>query len=170
MRRSRIAIAMALVLLVCTHAYAGPAGIKHYRCVRTVDEIRIDGVLDEFSWANARRVGDFERILSPYPGIEYHTEAAMLWDDGNLYVAFVCSDPDMWCTMFNRDDPLASEEVVEIFIDPDGDGLNYAELEINPANVQWDLCILQRAPEWKADTEWNIPGLRSAAKAYGTSC
>jgi len=168
MGRIRPLIYVALMLLVSAPTYAGPAGIKHYRCVRTVDEIRIDGLLDEFSWANARRVGDFERILSLHPGIEHHTEAAMLWDDENLYIAFVCRDPEMWCTMFERDDPLASEEVVEVFIDPDGDGLNYAELEINPANVQWDLCILQRGPKWKADTEWNITGLRSAVKAYGT--
>ena len=168
MRQIRTAITMVSVFVVCAQVYAGPAGIKHYRCVRAVDTIKIDGVLDEFSWTNARRVGDFERIISLYHGIEYHTEAAMVWDDESLYVAFVCSDPDMWCTMFERDDPLASEEVVEIFIDPDGDALNYAELEINPANVQWDLCILQRAPKWKADTEWNITGLRSAVMAYGT--
>ena len=146
----------------------GPGSVKHYLCVRAVDQIRVDGVLDEFSWMNARRVGEFERIISPYPEIRYHTEAAMVWDAENLYIAFSCADPEMWTTFSNEDDPLWGEEVVEAFIDPDGDGRNYLELEVNPLNAVVDLKIFQPRPTFESDIEWDIPGLQTAVRVHGT--
>jgi len=156
------------MLLIFGQAVAGPGSLRHYICVRAVDEIQVDGVFDEFSWTNAPRMGKFGRIISFYPKIDYHTEAAMVWDDENLYVAFSCADPEMWTTFSNEDDPLWGEEVVEVFIDPDGDGKNYLELEVSPLNVVVDLKIIELQPKWNSDIDWDIPGLQTAVKAYGT--
>lgn len=159
---------LALIVPFCGFADAGPAGVKHYICSKTSEKIKIDGIFDEFSWAIARRVGDFERILSNYPDIERHTEASLLWDEENLYVSFSCQDPEMWTTMTIEDTTgLPTEEVAEVFIDPDGDGKNYLELEVNPLNVIFDLKIITTSP-WEADADWDIVGLETAVAPFGT--
>jgi hypothetical protein len=92
----------------------------------------------------------------------------MLWDNHALYIAFSCRDPEMWTTMATHDSSLWAEEVVEVFIDPDGDGRDYYELEVNPLNVVVDLKIFTLTPEWKSDIGWDTKNLKTAVKAYGT--
>ena len=133
-----------------------------YRAARTLDTVRVDGRLSEFTWAALPRVGRFSDIRRPGDKAPAATEAAMAWDDQNLYVAFACHDAEPWGTMFERDSRLWEQEVVEVFLDPDGDGKNYPELEVTPHNVVVDLLI--PAPRSGADTaaKWNIQGLRTA--------
>jgi len=137
-------------------------GVPVYSARRAVDAIHIDGTLDEASWTLASRARGFRHIYDPARPSKFPTEAAIVWDDDNLYVAFDCTDIEPWGTKENRDDRLWEEEVVEVFLDPDGDGLNYAELEVSPNNVVVDLLL----PRPKADVEqalrWNIGGLKTA--------
>lgn len=163
-----MAIAAGLIITQSANGFEGASTLKHYTVHKALTPITVDGVMDEFAWESAQRVDGFTRILYTYPNIDYPTQAAMLWDDTYFYFAFSCVDPDMWTTKFNRDDHLWEEEVVEVFIDPDGDAKNYLELEVNPLNVVVDLKILQLKPEWKSDIEWNIEGLKTAVKAHGT--
>ena len=136
--------------------------VPFYRVARTLDTVRVDGRLSEFTWAALPRVGRFTNIRRPDEKVPAATEAAMAWDDQNLYVAFACHDAEPWGTMFERDSRLWEQEVVEVFLDPDGDGKNYPELEVTPHNVVVDLLI--PAPRSGADTaaKWNIKGLRTA--------
>lgn len=136
--------------------------VPFYRVARTLDTIRVDGRLSEFTWAALPRVGRFTNIRRPDDNAPAATEAAMAWDDQNLYIAFACHDAEPWGTMFERDSRLWEQEVVEVFLDPDGDGKNYPELEVTPHNVVVDLLI--PAPRTGADTaaKWNIKGLRTA--------
>ena len=127
-----------------------------------VDAIRIDGALDEASWAMAPRVGEFRLIHNPAQRPKFPTEATIVWDDVNLYVAFACTDSEPWGTMKNRDDRLWEEEVVEIFLDPDGDGQNYAELEVSPNNVVVDLLIPRPKSDVNEALRWDIDGLQTA--------
>lgn len=153
-----------LIIGLTTFSYAGSASLNQYIIQKVITPIKIDGVLDEFAWASAQRVGNFTRILYTYPEIKYHTEAAILWDDTNLYVAFSCVDPEMWTTKTTHDSSLWSEEVVEVFIDPDGDGKDYYELEVNPLNVVVDLKVFYPV---QADIPWDTKGLKTMVKAYG---
>jgi len=84
-----------------------------------------------------------------------------------LYIAFECSDPDIWGTLTQRDASLWKEEVVEVFLDPDGDGENYAELEVSPNNTVVDLKIVRLKP-WKSELSWDIAGLKTAVQVKGT--
>jgi hypothetical protein len=61
-----------------------------------------------------------------------------------------------------------SEEVVEAFIDPDGDGRDYLEVEVNPLNAIVDLHIGSVSPEWVSDKDWDIAGLQTAVGVHGT--
>ena len=90
----------------------------------------------------------------------------MAWDEANLYVAFASTDAEPWGRLKSRDARLWEEEVVEVFLDPDGDGRNYAELEVSPHNVVVDLLIPQPRAGGKTALEWNIVGLQSAVSRH----
>jgi hypothetical protein len=102
----------------------------------------------------------------------YRTTFQACWDATALHVRFDAVDTAPWFTMRTRDAHLWEEEVVEIFLDAEGAGLNYAELEINPANVVCDLRVERPAPAVSSDTRWDWAGLESAvvplADAHGT--
>ena len=156
-----------LLLLGFSLAFAlGAQNVPVYRAGRTLDKIRIDGKLDEFSWAAAPRVGAFRLISGADPRPKFPTEAAVVWDAENLYVAFACRDSEPWSRMKKRDDHLWEEEVVEVFLDPDGDGQNYAELEVNPENVVVDLLIPRPRAGTDTAIQWDIAGLQTAVERH----
>jgi Carbohydrate family 9 binding domain-like len=102
----------------------------------------------------------------------YRTTFQACWDAAALHLRFDAVDTAPWFTMRTRDAHLWEEEVVEIFLDAEGAGVNYAELEINPANVICDLRVERPAPAVSSDTRWDWAGLESAvvplADAHGT--
>lgn len=178
LRHSTSAWVVVLGLAVCSHAAVTTpapnpepyteAPLPYYLVRRAAGAIAIDGRIDEFAWAAAPQINGLTRILNDYGRVVHPTRARMLWDDEALYIAFACSDPDMWALYTQEDDPMWSEEVVEAFIDPDGDGRDYLELEVNPLNAEVDLHIGSVQPEWVSDKDWDIAGLRTAVLPQGT--
>lgn len=153
---------MRLLLTVLLFSIALPAQEQErplYRAGRTLDAITIDGKADELTWSARPGVGPFENVRGPEAA---PTRAVVAWDDDNLYVMFACVDKEPWGTLNKRDDPLWGEEVVEVFLDPDGDGRNYAELEIAPNNTVVDLLIPAPGEGGEYRRQWDIEGLRSA--------
>jgi Carbohydrate family 9 binding domain-like len=142
-----------------------------YRAAHTQDDIRIDGKLDEFTWAALPRVGRFTDIRRPDNPDALPTQASLAWDNTHLYAAFTCVDPEPWGTMMQRDQHLWNEEVVEVFLDPDGDGHNYAELEVSPHNIVVDLLIPHqpdRSTNPADAAHWDIKGLQTAVSKHAT--
>lgn len=148
---------------------AAAQDLPEYTCRRTATAPVIDGGGDDAAWAAAEAVRLVDvRILA---GREHPhaTEVRLTWDAEALYVLFTASDPDVWSTLSERDDPLYNEEVVELFLDPDGDGLNYAEIEINPLNTVFDLLVTKAlGGGGQGRPEWSPEGLRSAVRVNGT--
>ena len=83
-----------------------------------------------------------------------------------LLLRFDVYDEKPWHTMTRRDEHIWEEEVVEIFVDPDRTGLNYYELEINPANVVCDLVVVKPWPELHSDPAWDLAGLDTRVVPY----
>jgi hypothetical protein len=92
----------------------------------------------------------------------YETSFRALWSPHGLYLRFDAADDRPWHTMTRRDDHLWEEEVVEIFVDIDRSGRNYAELEISPGNVVCDVRIVEPWPNKQLDFGWNIEGLKTS--------
>ena len=161
-----LTILMLVILPLATYAKVGLQA--QYAVQRALEPVVVDGKLDEFSWERAHQINRFERILNEYDEVLFPTRAKMLWDSDYFYFAFVCQDADMWAIYDQEDDPMWSEEVVEIFIDPDGDGKRYLELEVNPLNAVVDLLIYSVSPEWHSSKDWDIAGLKTAVQAHGT--
>ena len=99
----------------------------------------------------------------------YRTRFRALWSEAGLHLRFDVEDDAPWFTMTRRGDPLWEEEVVEIFLDPEGDG-RYIEVELNPADVVTDLRRLGPGetasdPVGPMDRGFSVAGLRSAVAA-----
>ena len=113
---------------------------------------------DDSSWKVAQVVE-----WGPAP---YKTRFRALWKQEGLYLRFDSDDPKPWNTMTKRDEHLWDEEVVEIFLDLDGSGRNYAEYEINPANVICDVKMVRPSPDKLFDLGWNHEGLESRVTTF----
>ncbi|MGN7382016.1 carbohydrate-binding family 9-like protein [Paenibacillus sp. SAFN-117] len=81
------------------------------------------------------------------------------WDDDFLYVRFDCEDSYTVATYTKRDDPLYDQDVVELFIDEEGNGSRYMEFEFSPHEVIFDAMIDNREGHITIDTEWDAEGL-----------
>lgn len=157
------------LLLLALASAAGAQDLPLYTCWKTTQPVIVDGKGDEAAWQEVDPVDLVD--VSFLSGDRYHTrrtEARMLWDEQYLYFYFSAADPDVWSTYGQRDMQLYEEEVLEIFIDPDGDGQNYAEVELNPLNTVFDLLLTKPwSRSGKGYDTWN-PALLSAVQITGT--
>jgi len=125
-----------------------PEPRQSYTCKRIVDQIKIDGLLDEVSWKSAE-IMNLVTIKNVEGKVQYgerdgghKTTAKVLWDDSYLYIGFKVEDKDIWATITEHDRDLSSEEVVEIFIDPEGGQVTYGEIQVNPLNTLFDQYVI----------------------------
>ena len=79
-------------------------------------------------------------------------------------------DADIWSTYTDRDDDLLNEDVVEFFIDPEGDAEGYMEFEVSPRNTIFDSWIEKPlfSQEGPVHVDWNAISLRTAVRVEGT--
>jgi hypothetical protein len=131
---------------------------------KTAAPITVDGKLDEAGWKQAMAdTGAFYTTDGkPLPPTE-KVEAGMMWDDTHLYLAFQVADADLRTPYTARDSTLwsggksGSSDVMEFFFDPDGDGLDYLELQVSPAGVIFDARFTSyREPAWKTAAQFNM--------------
>lgn len=156
-----------LALLLLLAALPAP---KHYECRRAAVPLQIDGSLEDPAWAAAPWTDafvDIEGDAKPRP--RFRTRVKMLWDDDFLYVAADLEEPHVWGALTKHDSVIFHDNDFELFLDPNGDTLEYYELEINALNTTWDL-FLPKPYRFggKADNTWEITGLKTAVRVDGT--
>jgi hypothetical protein len=126
--------------------------------------ITLDGKAEEPAWAAAAGTGTFQTAEGG-PDLKGTTSAKVTWDDANLYL-FVSADDDDVSSPYNKhDDTLWKADVIEAFIDADGNGKGYVELQVNPQNVVFDAWFPTVRPQ--TDTAWNS-GMKTAVNVRGT--
>ena len=89
------------------------------------------------------------------------TSVRLAWDADEMRVLFCATDEHIHATLTARDAPLYTEEVVEVFLDPVGDGECYFEIEVNPLNAVLDLVLRRNRSGYVKDVSWNCEGLRT---------
>ena len=143
---------------------------RSYEAPFAVDSIEIDGRLTESTWARAPRTEPFVDIRGPdHPEPSWATHAQIAWDDRYLYVAAALEEPHLWATLEERDAIIYHDHDFEVFLDPDGDGLEYFEIEINALGTIFDLVLDRPYSEGgRADIGWDVEGLQSAVHLTGT--
>ena len=141
-----------------------------YQVRRTSQPPVFDGDLESGVWADVAWTRDFRDIEGPTrPDPPFRTRVKMLWDDRHLYVACDMEETDLWATYDRRDMIVFHENDFEVFIDPDGDGDEYYEIEINVLGTIFDL-FLHRPYRLGGPAEhgWNSDGLGWAIRTRGT--
>ena len=143
---------------------------RRYVCHYTAKPLSIDGVAGEDAWQQAPWTQDFVDILGDsLPKPPLHTRMKMLWDSTYLYLYAELEEPNLWSTLTQHDAVIYHDNDFEAFIDPDGDGLNYFEFEINTLGTEMDLFLFKPYRlGGKPLLSWDARGLRSAVHVTGT--
>lgn len=147
---------------------------RTYVVYRATGPIVIDGCLDEKAWWDAPWTQYFQDHQWPYhePAPWMTTRAKVLWDDENLYFAAQLQEPKVWGTLTERDTfwpPIYFDNDFEIFLDPDGDGDEYFEFEINALNTVWDMFHEKEYHRGSTlVTAYNVEGIEHAVRVYGS--
>ena len=147
-----------------------PDGVRNYQAVRSATPPAIDGALRDQVWQRPRGASrSWTSRGATRPAPQWATRFKLAWDKEHLYVALALDEPHLWATITQRDAVIYHDNDIELFIDPDGDGLRYFELEVNALNTVWDLFLLKPYRDGGVgDNSWDISGLRSAVGLEGT--
>jgi hypothetical protein len=143
---------------------------RGYVALRALTAPKMDGKLDDDAWKQAPWSEDFVDIegdAKPKP--RHRTRMKMLWDDKYLYIAAELTEPHLWGVIDKHDEVIFYDPDFEVFLDPDGDSHNYAELELNSKNTTWDLLLTKPYKDGgSALNGWEIVGLKTAVHLNGT--
>ncbi|MCB1024633.1 MAG: carbohydrate binding family 9 domain-containing protein [Acidobacteria bacterium] len=125
-------------------------------------QILIDGNLDEEDWASAAVFRDF---IQTSPGNNTKpskkTEAFMMYDDKNLYIAFKCwDDRDQIRATVAKRDSVFGEDNVRVFLDTFDDQRRAYVLGWNPLGIQMDGIFTEgRGSDFSVDIVMESKGV-----------
>jgi Carbohydrate family 9 binding domain-like len=143
---------------------------KIYKARHVAKPPALDGLLDDAVWTDATwsdAFVDIEGNAKPTP--RYATRMKMVWDQTHLYIAAEMEEPDVWATYRTHDQIVFHENDFEVFIDPNGDGKAYYELEVNCLGTIFDLYLHRMYREGgPAFHRWNCKDLKTAIAIQGT--
>ncbi|MGO9466652.1 MAG: carbohydrate-binding family 9-like protein [Isosphaeraceae bacterium] len=166
-----VIVAVATVSLLASRPSDKTISPRGYVAYRAGAPLRIDGRLDDPAWKAVPWTDDFVDIEGGRrPPPRLRTRAKMLWDDRFFYIAAELEEPHVQGTYTQHDSYIFHEDNdFEVFLDPDGNNHNYAELEMNALNTTWDLRLRKPYRDGgKAEDHWEIPGLKTAVHVQGT--
>ncbi|HEY0867606.1 MAG TPA: carbohydrate-binding family 9-like protein [Fimbriimonas sp.] len=109
-----------------------------YTAFRTPTAPSLSGRLDDDVWQKAPRTGFFVDMATGDRAI-LDTQAAVLWDDQNLYIGFWIEEPFPSARLTERDSLIFQENDVEVFIDG---GDSYYEFEMNARNTVYEVFFI----------------------------
>lgn len=97
-----------------------------------------------------------------------NTFVSLSWNDENLYIAYNSPDSKIIGSTQKKDSQIFyTDDLVEIFLDPNGDGQNYIEVGVNAFSTNYDLLLKCISPEcggWKTATDFDIKGIETISK------
>jgi len=141
---------------------------KKYFVTQIDSPITIDGLDNEDAWQNIPYSNSFVDIINGSE-VDYSTKFKCTRDDKNIYFFVKLEEPHIRGLMTSHDTLLYNENCFEIFIDPDNDGKNYLELEINARETTLDLLMDKPYKKGgKSDIAYDIKGLEHMTNISGT--
>ena len=140
-----------------------------YTCYQS-DSIHIDGLLNEEDWNSASWTDYFIDIEGPEKSKPFEqTRVKMLWNNDFLFIGAYIETKHIWARLTKNESIIYHDDDFEIFIDPDGDTHNYAELEFNANGAMMDILLNK---PYRAGGEamfgWNCRDLRYAISYRGS--
>lgn len=148
-----------------------PFDPPRYVCYRAPQEVTIDGNIDTPEWADVPWTSDFVDIEGTRRPVtpRHRCRAKLMWDDRYLYIAAEMIEPNLWATLTERESVIFQDNDFEVFLDVTGSTHHYMEFEVNALGTEWDLMLTRPYRDGGAPLNaWNMNGMRSAVKLYGT--
>lgn len=136
----------SLQLGVLFFAGVAAAAANPIHARRATSSVRIDGLLDEPAWSEARPYDAFVETF-PKDGAqvppEFRTVAKVLYDDDYLYVGIHSHDPEpaKIQAQLSRRDTIPNSDYVEVGIDSARQGTTGYVFVVNAAGVQKDRLL-----------------------------
>lgn len=169
---------LAVLFLQASILHASPS----YYCYKTEQPITVDGKMDEEAWKDIPGLMLRDLVTGAAP--MQQTVVKMLWDNQYLYIGFELQDTNIWAECNEPQGPKAKkvimivDQFVEILLDPDCDGRNYCEFQVNPLNNLYQTWIGAGSKDkFKHDLDfstnnyhnnWVCEGLKKAVAINGT--
>ncbi|MCC6579790.1 MAG: hypothetical protein IT440_05065 [Phycisphaeraceae bacterium] len=163
----RACVSILIVLACCVSARSETVSAT----LRSGD-IKLDGKLDETAWVAAPAWSGFRYLVS-VPG---HSEPAstafrVLYDSDAIYLGIRCDEPTMDRLVKDAGSVYANDEV-ELFIDPTGQGITYAQFAVDvnnrhaygyrleagyiygpPAEPFWESAVFEGPDFWSVEVK-----------------
>ena len=146
----------------------------HHRIPRVeaarIEDLTVDGRLDEPLWDELPSLS-----LSPIGGAEARRTAVQVaYSEQAIVVGAYLEDEHVWSTLKERDADLWTEEVIELFLAPEGADGPYVELQVNALGTIFDATFEQplgQSPDRRAAIDqgraWNLEDLQVAVHVEG---
>jgi len=143
---------------------------KQYVTYKTEIAPIIDGDIAEQAWKNVQWTDAFVDIEgNSQPNPDFATRAKLIWDESYLYIAAELEEPHVWATLENHDQIIYHDNDFEVFIDPENNGHDYYEIEVNAYNTILDLFMAKPYRNGgQAMLHWDAHNFRSAVRISGT--
>jgi len=130
-------------------------GVPKIGVMHTKQPPKLDGSLDDSPWTLARATGAFVETLGGGAS-KIQASAKLLWDERFLYLGAVVRDPLLRASQRHHDAHLWEQDSVELMLDPDGDGLDYYEIQVSPRGVVFDTRFdARRVPKPFGHMDWD---------------
>jgi hypothetical protein len=122
---------------------------------RATSPIKIDGRLDESDWSQTEVSPKFVNTMTG-AAAAFEADVRVLYDADRLYLGYKVTDDYLKSTFEKDDDHLWEQDVVELMVDPDGDGKNYFEAQVAPTGRVFDTRYdSRRQPRPFGDMAWS---------------
>lgn len=146
-------ILLLFFLLICLLSF----GQKKIEALRTTENIKIDGFLNEAAWSAAPASDGFIQT-SPDPGkpSRQKSKIRILYDDKALYVGAILYDtaPDSILTELTLRDNSENDDWFGVFLNPYDDGLAGTGFSVTAAGVQMDGRFTPDDEDMSYDLVW----------------
>ncbi|MDR7371554.1 carbohydrate-binding family 9-like protein [Flavobacterium aquidurense] len=154
-----IKIASFIFLLYSITSYS-----QNISIYKTKEKLTIDGDLSDWK---APFLGPFT-IHNSGEKARQNTMVSLSWNDENLYIAYSSEDSKIIGSNQKKDSQIfTTDDLVEIFIDADGDGKHYVEIGVNAFSANYDMllkCISPDCGGWNTLMTFDIEGLEAVSK------
>jgi len=148
-----------LLLLILVSAFQAGAQERELIASPLSENVRIDGMLTEKCWENAKWYSDFVQYEPFNAGKPYlQTKVAFIYDQDALYVGAFMYDhaPDSILREMSRRDEVnnCNADMVELYLIPFNDGQNAFVFILSAGNIQEDIKISVDKQDVSWDAVW----------------
>ena len=148
---------LGLLLFAVAGLVGMAAELSEARALKLDQPPKLDGKLDEPFWEQAKSNGNFFVHRGDGKRTD-DTEFKVAYDNTWLYFGVRCSNDQLHrfkAKHQSHEDPVITDDSVELFLDPAGDGSIYFHYMLSFNNIHREQIVRNGVKDWT----WNMPWL-----------